>query len=51
MEALVTDAFAGHVLSFDMNSSARYADILVNRARAGRAGPADQRSRTSPTPG
>lgn len=36
MEALLSDTFAGHVLAFDLDSSAYYADILATRTCAGR---------------
>lgn len=36
MELLLSDTFAGHVLAFDVDSSAYYADILATRTRAGR---------------
>lgn len=36
MESLLSDTFAGHVLAFDIDSSAHYADILAARTRAGR---------------
>ena len=35
MEALIADTFAGHVLAFDADSSAYYADILATRTRMG----------------
>lgn len=36
MELLLTETFAGHVLAFDLDSSACYADIVAARTRAGR---------------
>lgn len=35
MELLLTETFAGFVLAFDIGSSARYAEILAGRTRAG----------------
>lgn len=36
MESLITETFAGFVLSFDTDSSAHYADIVAARRRAGK---------------
>ncbi len=37
METLLTETFAAHVLPFDLETSAHYAEILSDRRRAGRA--------------
>lgn len=36
MESLLSETFAGYVLAFDIDSSARYAQILAARRRKGR---------------
>jgi predicted nucleic acid-binding protein len=36
MESLLTETFAGYVLTFDIDSSAHYAEIVAARRRGGR---------------